>query len=325
MKLDGKAIQAAIMQLVEDYKFDPYQILEISKLGIKSGFKKDYPDYRKSDILVDIKEDGTVAVYKAMEVVEEVEDADIQISLSDAKKIRKDVTVGEKLLENVTPESMELSRIAAQSAAQTIKGSLKNIEREKFYEKFQDKEGELLKAKVMRVHGDSVVLEIERTTVVLPPEGQIPNRNYEPGEEIFVFLKKMSKEGSNITLDISQTNGEYIGAILEKIVPELANGIVNIDKIVRMAGKKTKVVVSTNDEKVDPVGVMVGHKGDRINTVLSLLDGEKIDFVEADENKVDFIKKLLKPANVFSVEIIDDGKKALVKVNEEEKAMAIGK
>jgi N utilization substance protein A len=93
MKLDGKAIQAAIMQLVEDYKFDPYQILEISKLGIKSGFKKDYPEYRKSDILVDIKDDGTVKLYKATEVVEEVEDPDTQITLDEAKNIRKDVKI----------------------------------------------------------------------------------------------------------------------------------------------------------------------------------------------------------------------------------------
>ncbi|MDR0369343.1 MAG: hypothetical protein LBH96_02125 [Candidatus Peribacteria bacterium] len=257
MKLDGKAIQAAIMQLVEDYKFDPYQILEISKLGIKSGFKKDYPEYRKSDILIDIKEDGSVKIYKAMEVVDEVEDEDTQILLKNAKKVRSDVTVGEKLLGDVTPESMELSRIAAQSAAQTIKQSLKNIEREKFYEKFQDKEGELLKAKVIRVQGDSIILDIDQTTVVLPPEGQIPNRSYEPGEEIFVFLKKMSKEGSNIVLDISQTNGEYISAILEKIVPELVDGNINIDKVARVAGRKTKVVVSSNDEKIDPVGVMV--------------------------------------------------------------------
>lgn len=124
-------------------------------------------------------------------------------------------------------------------------------------------------------------------------------------------------------MDISQTNGEYISAILEKIVPELADGTINIDRIARVAGRKTKVVVSSNDEKVDPVGVMVGHKGDRINTVLSLLDGEKIDFVETDNDKVEFIKKLLKPAHIINVDITEDGKKAFVKVNEEEKAMAI--
>ncbi|MDR0860686.1 MAG: transcription termination factor NusA [Candidatus Peribacteria bacterium] len=325
MKLDGKAIQAAMMQLVEDYKFDPFQILEISKLGIKSGFKKDYPDYRKSDILVDIKDDGAVKLYQVTEVVEEVEDPDTQITLEEAKKIRKDVKVGEKLLEDVTPQSMELSRIAAQAAAQTIKQSLKNIEREKFYEKFQDKEGELLKARVVRVHGDSVILDIDQTTVVLPPEGQIPNRSYEPGEEIFVFLKKLGKDAGGIVLDISQTNGEYIGAILEKIVPEVADGTVVIDKIARVAGRKTKVVVSSTDEKIDPVGVMVGHKGDRINTVLSLLDGEKVDFIEMNNNTIEFIKALLKPANVQSVEIQADGKKAIIKVDEEQKSLAIGK
>ena len=125
MRLDGKSIQTAIMALVDDYKFDPYQVLEIVKAGIKSGFKKDFPQYKKSEIIVNIENDGTVTIYRELEVVEEVEDDEIQITLPDAKKIRKDVTMGEKLLIDVTPESLELSRIAAQSAAQTIKQSLK--------------------------------------------------------------------------------------------------------------------------------------------------------------------------------------------------------
>jgi len=174
MKLDGKAIQAAMMELIDDYKLDPNQLLDISMQWIKSGFKKDFPEYKKSEILVDIKADGAVAIYKATDVVEEVEDPDTQVSLADAKKIRKDVEIWERLLEDVTPESMELSRIATMTAAQTIKQALKNIEKEKFYEKFQWKEWELLKARVTRVHGDSVVLDINGTTVVLPPEGQIP-------------------------------------------------------------------------------------------------------------------------------------------------------
>jgi len=161
MKLDGKSIQAAIMSLVDDYKFDPYQVLEIVKSGIKSGFKKDYPQYKKSDIVVNIENDGTVTIYRELEVTKEIEDSEIQITLADAKKIRKDVTLGEKLLINVTPETLELSRIAAQSAGQTIKQSLKGIERERFYEKFQNKQGELLKARVIRVHADSVILDIE--------------------------------------------------------------------------------------------------------------------------------------------------------------------
>jgi len=323
MRLDGKSIQTAIMALVDDYKFDPYQVLEIVKAGIKSGFKKDYPQYKKSEIIVNIENDGTVTIYRELEVSKDVEDDELQITLADAKKIRKDVTMGEKLLIDVTPESLELSRIAAQSAAQTIKQSLKGIERERFYEKFQNKQGELLKARVIRVHADSVILDIEGTAVVLQPDGQIPNRMYEPGEEIFVLLKQISKGQGWIILEITQSTTEYIEAILRKIVPELEENIVGIEKIVRIPGKRTKIIVYSNEEKVDPVGVMVGSKGDRINTVLSLLDGEKIDFIEDTEDPIQLIKNCLKPAQINSVELLDN--KAIVMMDESQKALAIGK
>ncbi len=323
MKLDGKSIQAAIMHLVDEYRLDPYQVMEIIRSGIKSGFKKDYPEFRKAEIVVNIENDGSISIYKALAVVEEIEEEDTQILLADAKKERKDIEIWEQLLINITPASMELSRIAAQAAAQTIKQGIKNIERERFYDKFQDKEGQLLKAKVTKVHTDSVILDIEGTTVVLPPESQIPNRPYELGEEIFVFLKKICKEAGGITLEITQASGDYVVAILKKIVPEFEEGIVNIEKIWRIAGKKTKILVSSNDESVDPVGVFVGHKGDRINTVLSLLDGEKVDFVELVDDPKELIIRLLKPAQVEKIEIKDT--KAIVRVEESQKPLAIGK
>lgn len=323
MKLDGKAIQAAMMELIADYKLDPNQLLDISCQWIKSWFKKDYPEYRKSEILVDIKADGSVAIYKATDVVEEVEDPETQVCLKDAQKIRKDAEIWERLLEDVTPESMDLSRIATMTAAQTIKQTLKNIEKEKFYEKFQWKEGELLKARVTRVYGDSVVLDVNSTTVVLPPEGQIPGKTYEPGEEICVFLKWMKSEWGASNLEISQANADYIAAILEKCIPELANGSVTIERIARMAGIKTKVIVSSRDEKIDPVGVMVGYKGERISEILSLLDWEKVDFIEFDEDPEVFLRDLLKPAQIQSVEFKD--KKAVIKVEEDQKPLAIWK
>ncbi|HRX64012.1 MAG TPA: NusA N-terminal domain-containing protein [Candidatus Absconditabacterales bacterium] len=325
MKLDGKSIQAAIAQLVEDYKFDPYQILEIVKMGIRSGFRKDYPDYKKSNILINIGNDGSVSIYKQLEVKKEkdIEDEEIEISLKEAKKIRKDAKEGEELLINITPDTLELSRIASQAAAQTIKQQLKNIEREKFFEKFQNKEGELLKAKVIRVHADSVILDIEGSAVVLQADGQIPHRVYETGEEIFVLLKQISKDSGGIVLNITQSTADYIEAILKKIVPELEEGLVVIEKIARSPGRKTKILVSSTDEKIDPVGVMVGHKGDRINTVLSLLDGEKIDYVEKVDDDIKLITNCLKPAQIDKIEIVD--KKAYVDLDESQKALAIGK
>lgn len=323
MKLDWKSIQGAIMQLVDDYKFDPYQVLEIIKLWIKSGFKKDFPEFKKSDIIVNIENDGKVSIYREVEVVKGIEEPELQITLQDAKKIRKDVELWEKLLINVTPASLELSRIAAQAAAQTIKQNLKNIERERFYEKFQNKQWELLKAKVIRVHWDSVVLDIEWTAVVLLPDGQIPNRIYEPGEEIFVLLKQISKGQWGIVLEINQSSTEYIEAILRKIVPEFEEWVVTIEKIVRIPWKKTKIIVVSNDEKIDPVGVMVWSKWDRINTVLSLLDGEKVDFIENSEDPIQMIKNCLKPAQINSIDIKD--KRAIVVMDDSQKALAIGK
>ena len=147
---------------------------------------------------------------------------------------------------NITPAKLELSRIAARAAAQTIKQGIKNIERERFYEKFQDKEEELLKAKVLRVHSDSIILDIDGTTVVLPPESQIPNRVYEIGEE--VYLKKISRDTGGIVLDITQSSPDYVEAILKKIVPEFESGAVQIDNIARIAGKKTKILVSSTQD-----------------------------------------------------------------------------
>lgn len=311
------------MQLVQDYKFDPYEVLEVIKLGIRTGFRKDFPEYKKANIQAVIADDGWVKIYRVIDVVEEVEDEENQVTLKEAKKIREDAELGEQLITDITPKTLELSRIAAQAAAQTIKQNLKNFEREKFYEKFQNKEWELLKAKVIRVQGETVILDIEQTAVVLTPEGQVPLRVYEPGEEIFVLLQKISKDKSGIILEITQSHEDFIVAILKKIVPEFAEGIVTIEKIARVPGKRTKIMVSSSDEQVDPVGVMVGHRGDRINTVLSLLDGEKIDYIEYTDDIEALLRLCLRPAQINTIEIQDN--KAKVTMADDQKPLAIGK
>jgi len=173
------------------------------------------------------------------------------------------------------------------------------------------------------VIGESVVLDIDGTTVVLPPEGQIPNRIYHTGEEIIVFLKQISKGIGGINLDITQGGVEFIEALLKRIVPEYEEGRVMIEKIVRSAGKRTKILVFSEDEKIDPVGVFVGHHGDRINTILSLLNGEKIDIIEQIDDPHRLVTDSLKPARVTSVEIKNG--KAYVQVPEDQKSLAIGK
>lgn len=323
MQLDGKTIQAAIVQLVDDYKFDPYQVIDIVKMGIRSAFRKDYADYKKAEVVVDIDEDGQIVIYRQYEVVEEVEDDQLQIDLEQAQELREDAEIGEEMLIDITPDNLNFTRIGIQAAAQTIKQYLKGIERERFFDKFQHKQGELLRAKVVKAHANTVVLDIEGIPVVLPADGQIPKRIYEVGEDIFVFLKQISKDSSGITLDITQSSEEYIEAIIHKIVPEVEEGIVRIEKIARAPGIKTKIIVSSTDANVDPVGVMIGHKGDRINILLSLLDGEKVDYIEDTDDLEELVRSCLKPAQVQDYNI--NGNKVRVTIPENQKAMAIGK
>ncbi|HNG96989.1 MAG TPA: transcription termination factor NusA [Candidatus Absconditabacterales bacterium] len=326
MKLDPQKMKDAILEMTKDYKLDPATVMDIVKLGIKTAYKKDYvSNDKKVQLLIKIGAEGDIQVYKEMEVVEEVEDDARQLTLHDAQKMNPNLQVGHKFGINITPDDLNFSRIASQAAVQTIKQRIKEIEKEKFYDNFSHRQGELLRAKVLRSVGETVILDIDNTAVVLMPSGQIPGKLYAIGEEVFVLLKKIAKDGSAITLDITQSSSDFIEALLEKVIPELEEGRVFIDKIVRIPGKRTKIVVSTSDERIDPVGVFVGQKGQRINTILTLLDGEKIDIIEYDEDggEEKLVADALKPAKVTSVQII--GKKAQVKVPEGEKSKAIGK
>ena len=326
MKLDPQKMKDAILEMTKDYKLDPATVMDIVKLGIKTAYKKDYvSNDKKVQLLIKIWAEGDIQVYKEMEVVEEVEDDARQLTLHDAQKMNPNLQVGHKFGINITPDDLNFSRIASQAAVQTIKQRIKEIEKEKFYDNFSHRQWELLRAKVLRSVGETVILDIDNTAVVLMPSGQIPGKLYAIWEEVFVLLKKIAKDGSAITLDITQSSSDFIEALLEKVIPELEEGRVFIDKIVRIPGKRTKIVVSTSDERIDPVWVFVGQKWQRINTILTLLDGEKIDIIEYDEDggEEKLVADALKPAKVTSVQII--GKKAQVKVPEGEKSKAIGK
>ncbi len=324
MKLDWKTIQSSIYQIIDEYKFNPSQVLEIVKLGIKSAFKKDYlSGDRKITFHVNIDKEGNIKIFREYNVAETIEDEDKDILLKDAKKYREDVKIGDAIFVDITPEKLEFSRIAVQAAAQTIKQNLKKIERERFFEKFQDKQGELLRARVLKIIWDNIVLDIEWTTVILAPEWQIPNKVYNTWEEILVLLRQISKWTWWIVLDITQWTTDFLEAIFKKIIPEIEEWVVKVLKISRVPGKRAKVLVESTDERVDPVWVFVGQHGNRITTILGLLDGEKIDFVEKTENVEDMLAQSLKPAKVEKVQI--DGKIANVKVADDQKALAIWK
>jgi len=254
MKLDANTMKEAIMQLIKDFKFNPVQVMDMVKLGIKTALKKDgIVEDRKAQLQIKIEADGSIKVFRERVVVAEVEEEERELTIEQAKTYTDNPELDQKIYKDVTPEEIIFTRIGAQAAAQTIKQQIKALEKERFYEKFQDKQGELLKAKVLRAVGDTVILDIDGTSVVLLPDGQIRGKMYAIGEEIFVLLRKIDKDSSGVLLDITQASTDFIESLLFKIIPELQEGKVYIDKIVRIPGKRSKVLVGSNDENVDPV------------------------------------------------------------------------
>jgi N utilization substance protein A len=325
MQLNPQAIKATMTELIEDYRLTPIQVTEIIRLGLKTAYKKDYmPNARKAVVQVQLGWDGSIRILREYQVVKKIEDDEIQMTLAKAIKHDTEAQVGQTLLVDITPDPLIFSRIWSQAAAQTIKQNIKSIERERFFDKFQDKQGELLRAKVLRVAGETVILDIEGVTVVLMAEGQIPGKIYNPGEEIYVLLRQISKDSGGINLDITQSSGDFIEAILWKLIPELSQGKVEILKIARIPGKKSKLIVHSSDERIDPVGVFIWPNGERINTILSLLDGERLDFIEYVEwDELKLIQDCFKPAKLSNITF--KGRRVVVKVSEDQKPLAIGK
>lgn len=350
MKLNIESIKEAMVQLIQNYQLTPNQILDIAQKGIKVWFRRDYPEFKKADLGVAVQDNGDVKLFRKWEVVETVEDPETQILFEDAKKIRDDITLWESIVSDVTPETMELSRIATISAAQAITQELKAVEKELFQQKFKNSIGKLLKAKVIKVADSTILLEIDGNPVILPPEGQIPQKKYEEGEEIFVFLK--GGFGKDMLPDLSETNKEYIEAILKLMIPEIAEEKIAIEKIARRPWIRTKVLLKRVDEHIDPVSAAVWLNGERareINELLSykavwktkkdakmvesdmnetLLLEEKVEFIEQVDDRETLIKKCLLPAEVQKIVYTKnkDGEDcAEVYIKDNKQALAIGK
>jgi len=329
MKIDPKKIIAALEDLVKEYNFTPEEVYNVVKMWIKTAFRRDYLNKNKKiDIDMVMDKNWNLKIYRVYNVIpdnEEIEEEEKQIHLSDAKKEKEDVEVGEDLLIDITPEKLEFSRIAAQAAAQTIKQQIKKIEKERFYRTFADSQWDILEGKVKYVQWELVVLEFGDNTVILPVEGQIKWKNYNVWDTIKVLLKEIRKQGSDIILEITETAPEYIEAVMKKYIPELEEWKIEIVKIARLAWIRSKVAVTTSDDRIDPVGVCIGEWGTRIAQILDELNWEKVDIVEYSDNLEQFVKNIFGPAKINKVEEDKQNNIVYIYADESQKPLIFGK
>ena len=248
------------------------------------------------------------------------------ISLSDAKEIKKSAKLDEELIQELQVPG-DFGRMAAQTAKQVVIQKLREAERNKTFEEYQDKVGELLTGTVQRQEGKIVLVDFGSTTAVMPLEEGIWSEKYQPGARFKFYIKNVEQSARGPRIIISRAHPEILRKLLKLEVPEISSGVVQIKSIAREAGSRSKVAVIAKEENVDPIGSCVGQRGTRIQTIINELGGEKVDIIEWIEDPIKFIAKALSPAKVSRVEIKkQEGNKANKpeKVNEQDPEVADG-
>ena len=270
-------------------------------------------------------EKNTIKIYSYKTVVDVVEDADKQISLDEARLIKKSYKVGDSVL--AEESTKEFGRIAAQTAQQVVVQKLKEIERQIAVEELSEKEDELLTTVVKRVDNGTIFVNItgSHTEGVMLENDQIAGEKFNVGDRIKVYVKKIKDGFKGPQIQVSRSNNGFMRKLLELEIPEIANGDVIVKSIARDAGSRAKVAVYTENPNIDPVGSCVGNRGTRINTITSELSGEKIDLVVWSDDVLEYIARALSPAKVISVETNDSLKASRVIVPDDQLSLAIGK
>lgn len=315
-------LKHAIDQLVKEKGIDRQVVLEAMEQAVLTAANKKYRNTRELEAHYN-HETGEVELFEFVTVVDEVEDSYKEISLDEAHEIDPEAEIGDSLGEKL--DASGFSRIAAQTAKQVIIQKVRDAERETIYNEYRDRIWEVITGMVRRFEKGELLIDLGRAEAVLPAKEQMPREVYRPGDRIRAIITdiRMTTKGPQIML--SRTHPSMLAKLFEAEVPEIAEGIVEINAIVRDAGSRAKIAVSSNDRDVDPVGACVGMRGARVQNVVSELRGEKIDIIPWSEDIARFACNALSPAQVSKV-FVDEEKRALeIIVADDQLSLAIGK
>ncbi len=292
--------------------------------ALTAAYKKNSGVARNAQVKL-IPEKNTIKIYSYRTVVDNVEDEEKEISLEDAHQIKHSYKIGDLVMQEESTK--EFNRIAVQTAKQVITQKIKEIEKQSVYKDIAEKEGKLIVANVKRMDGDNVYLEIGGTTLegLLTKHDMLPTDHFKLGDKVKVYVRHIRDDFRGTVVQVTRTHTNFVKLLLEMEVPELTNGEVDIVGIVREAGLRTKIAVSTSVPNLDPVGACIGNRGSRINSVINELNGEKIDIINYSDNPADYIVSALSPAEVSEITVDTVAGVANVIVPENKLSLAIGK
>jgi transcription termination/antitermination protein NusA len=313
----------AIRAVVSDKGISEELLVGVIEDFLIAAYKRKFG--QDENAVVQFSDDGSeVTLYAQKKIVDEVEDEVTEISLDEALELNDECEIGDELLIEINPQ--EFDRVSIQTAKQRARQRIREIQKDTLYSEFIDKVGELVIGYVQRERNGNVFIDLGKAEGIMPKRYQSPREVYRPNDRIKALIVDVAKGGSGLQIALSRTHTDLVKRIFEIEVPEIYGKTVEIVRIVREAGYRTKIAVSSNREDVDPVGACVGMRGVRIQAIVRELEGEKIDILKFDSDPRILIKNALSPAEVTNVVILDEPRRqALAIVPEDQLSLAIGK
>ena len=323
-EINIKQLTLAVRTIAEEKNLPEETVLSVIEQAIAAAWRRDNGE-REQEVRSELNiNDGTAEVFVAREVVEEVGLPAVEISLEDAKKIKKDAEIGDIIEDK--HEVTTFGRVAAQTAKQVVLQRLREAEREVVLTEYEDKIGTVVNGTVQRIEPKVIRVDLGKATGIIPQSEQIQGEFYNVGSRIKVFIKEIERDNRGPQLILSRSNEQFVEYLFRQEVPEIDTGAVEIKAIAREAGRRTKIAVASTVPGIDPVGTFVGGHGTRVQAVMNEIgDQEKIDIISYDKNIEQFIKNALSPAEIAKVVIDEKTKRATVSVDESQQSIAIGR
>jgi len=316
----------ALIDLEAQKGINKEYFIDALETALTSAYKRNFGEAKSASVKLN-PEKNSIKVYSYKTVVADAEvlDSDKEMGLTEARTHKKSHKVGDVVQQEESPKNF--GRIAAQTAKQVVMQRIREAERSKMMTEVNEKQDELLTVSVRRTDGDNVFVDMGMIQIegVLGPNDRIPGERYNAGDKIKVYVKQVRENNTSPHVQLTRANSQFVKKLFQLEVPEIASGEVEVKNIVREAGYRTKIAVTSTNPDIDAVGACVGNKGMRVNNIVNELNGEKIDIVPWSENIAEFIAAALSPATVLHVDVNLADKTSLAIVPDDKLSLAIGK
>ena len=323
--MDNLTLIESFSEFKDDKLIDRVTLMAILEEVFRSALRRKYGDDENFDIIIN-PDKGDLEIWRNRIVVEDdkVEDDNLEIGISEARKIEPDFEVGEDVSEEV--KLIDLGRRAILALRQNLTAKIHEHDNTNVYKKFKELEGEIYTAEVHHIrHKAIILLDDEGNEIIMPKDRQIPSDFFRKGDNIRGVIESVELIGTKPSIILSRTSPVFLEKLFEQEIPEVFDGLITIKKVVRIPGEKAKVAVDSYDDRIDPVGACVGMKGSRIHGIVRELGNENIDVINYTNNLQLFITRALNPARLNSMKIDEENKRVEVILNPEEVSKAIGR